>query len=155
MWRSGGSARSAVARAPARPPEDRGAAAVEFALVSLPLFLLIFGIIQYGFVFYEALGAAATAQDGAEWAAEGIEDCDTWHDAVLARAAGFGVTSDLSPAVDADFDLPGSADSTVTVRFTFTPQQLVPLIPVPGTITRTATADVQNIPSGGITTQCP
>lgn len=45
--------------------DDRGAAAVEFALVSVLLFTLLFGIIQYGFLFFQYQAAAATVHDAA------------------------------------------------------------------------------------------
>lgn len=40
-----------------RPPAESGAAAVEFALVSGVLFLVLFGIIQYGLYFNDSLNA--------------------------------------------------------------------------------------------------
>jgi TadE-like protein len=50
-----------------RPGDDAGAAAVEFALVSFVLFLVLFGIIDYGLYFSDALDtrsgvASATRQ---------------------------------------------------------------------------------------------
>src|SRR5689334_5864187 len=47
-----------------RACSEDGAAAVEFALVLLPLTLLIFGIVQYGFYFF-ASEAASSAADSA------------------------------------------------------------------------------------------
>lgn len=42
--------------------EERGAAAVEFALVMLPMLFLLFGAIQYGFYFYaREAGTLATS----------------------------------------------------------------------------------------------
>lgn len=42
----------------------RGAAAVEFALV-LPLFVaVLFGVIEYGWVFYQTFSVAAAVRDG-------------------------------------------------------------------------------------------
>ena len=51
-------------RVPARGSDD-GAAAVEFALVSVLLFTLFFGIIQYGYFFLQSSGA-----EHAAWAEE-------------------------------------------------------------------------------------
>jgi Flp pilus assembly protein TadG len=44
---------------------DRGAAAVEFAIISVPLFLLLFGIIQFGFVFFQQITITQAAREGA------------------------------------------------------------------------------------------
>ena len=45
-----------------------GAAAVEFALVSLVLFLLLFGILQYGLYFNDALNTRQGVREGARQA---------------------------------------------------------------------------------------
>jgi len=37
-----------------RKREDRGASAVEFALILIPLLVVIFGLVQYGLYFYSA-----------------------------------------------------------------------------------------------------
>jgi Flp pilus assembly protein TadG len=47
---------------------ERGAAAVEFALVSIPLFLLLFGIIQFGWAFYSQISISQAAREGARYA---------------------------------------------------------------------------------------
>jgi Flp pilus assembly protein TadG len=44
-----------------RRDDDRGAAAVEFALVLVPLLVIIFGLIQYGLYFYSAQTGSNTA----------------------------------------------------------------------------------------------
>jgi hypothetical protein len=45
-----------------RRDDDSGAAAVEFALVSLPFIILVFGMVQYGWYFYvsQSTGGAAS-----------------------------------------------------------------------------------------------
>ena len=50
-----------------RRPE-RGAAAVEFALVMPILFLLVFGIIDYGMLFFDSIGLRQGAREGARQA---------------------------------------------------------------------------------------
>lgn len=144
----GGAAGCADGRADGRA--DDGAAAVEFALVCLPLFALLFGIIQYGFVFYQLQGAGVVVQQAAGWAAEGIDDCTAWEDRTLARAGANGVGANLSPQVSADFTTPPVGRSYVTVTLEFTPLRLVPLVPMPSTIVRSAQADVENLPFDGI-----
>ncbi|MGH3990759.1 MAG: TadE/TadG family type IV pilus assembly protein, partial [Pseudonocardiaceae bacterium] len=44
---------------------DSGAAAVEFALVSVLLFTLLFGTVQYGYFFFQATAAEHAAREGA------------------------------------------------------------------------------------------
>jgi Flp pilus assembly protein TadG len=56
--------------------DDDGAAAVEFALVSVLLFLLLFGIIEFGIGFFTQQGAAAAAREAARRAAVGaVKTC--------------------------------------------------------------------------------
>lgn len=55
-------------------PRDRGAAAVELALV-LPIFLiLIFGLIQYGWLFYQVQETSFAVREGARVAAVGTQN---------------------------------------------------------------------------------
>jgi len=46
-------------------PDQRGAAAVEFALVSGLLFIVLFGVIQYGLYFNDSLSARQGVREGA------------------------------------------------------------------------------------------
>lgn len=128
---------------------DTGAAAVEFALVAIPLFTLLFGIIQYGFVFYQLQGASATVRDAATWASRGIVSCSTWRTDALDRAARNGIPADLAPTITADFRNHDVGGPSVLVTLEFSPLQLVPLVPVPDTITRTAEVDVEYTPHNG------
>lgn len=63
---------------------DRGAAAVEFALVIVPLMMVVFGIISYGFMlsFRQTLSQAAT--EGARAAAVQIDSTQRNADAIAA-----------------------------------------------------------------------
>jgi hypothetical protein len=51
-----------------RSHDQAGAAAVEFALVSVVLFLLLFGILQYGLFFNDSLNARQGVREGARQA---------------------------------------------------------------------------------------
>lgn len=51
--------------------EERGASAVEFAIVSTILFLLLFGTIQFGMAFNRSQGLQAAAREGARMASIG------------------------------------------------------------------------------------
>ena len=53
---------------PSRRHPDRGASAVEFALVMPVLFLLVFGIIDYGMLFFDSIGLRQGAREGARQA---------------------------------------------------------------------------------------
>ena len=48
---------------------ERGAAAVEFAIVATLFFMLVFGIIDFGFAFHSWNNAANAAREGARKAA--------------------------------------------------------------------------------------
>src|SRR4051794_1334360 len=49
--------------------QDRGAAAVEFALISLPLLYLLYGAISFGFTMNAQITASQLAREGARAAA--------------------------------------------------------------------------------------
>lgn len=51
--------------------EEKGAAAVEFALLLPLLTLFVFGIIVFGMIFNSYLGITHAAKEGARWAALG------------------------------------------------------------------------------------
>src|SRR5206468_7415832 len=53
---------------------DDGAAAVEFALVALILFALIFGIVSFGFALFNQQGAVQAAREAARKASVGVSD---------------------------------------------------------------------------------
>jgi Flp pilus assembly protein TadG len=57
--------------------EDTGAAAVEFSLIAALLFLLIFGILQYGLAFNRQQGLHAAAREGARLASFANDVTDT------------------------------------------------------------------------------
>jgi Flp pilus assembly protein TadG len=53
---------------------DDGAQAVEFALISIPLLTLLYGLIAFGFVFNEQITATQLAREGARTAAICMSD---------------------------------------------------------------------------------
>jgi Flp pilus assembly protein TadG len=71
-----------------RPHGEGGAAAVEFALISILLFLLIFGGITFGLAWFQRQAAAHAAREGARLAAVGVADCTTWRTTVKDRGKG-------------------------------------------------------------------
>ncbi|MCE5191972.1 MAG: pilus assembly protein [Actinomycetia bacterium] len=52
-----------------RQNRDEGAAAVEFALVSMALVILLVGIMQFGFLFFQWVELTHAAREGVRWSA--------------------------------------------------------------------------------------
>ncbi len=94
---------------------DRGAAAVEFALVFPLLVLILIGIVEYGSVFNTQLMLTSAAREGARAMA-------VTGDAAAARAAVIDAAIGLSPALTAAnvTVTPTSCSATTTVAVTIT-----------------------------------
>jgi Flp pilus assembly protein TadG len=92
---------------------DRGAAAVEFALVFPVLILVLIGIIEYGSVFNTQLMLTSAAREGARTMA-------VTGDAAQARTAVINAAVGLSPALTAANIVvtPSSCSSTTNVSVT-------------------------------------
>ena len=133
-------------RVPARG-DDAGAAAVEFALVSVLLFTVFFGIIQYGYYFLQSSGAEHAAWVGARAAAVGIDDCATWQQLVKDSGGSADVQSATASAA-------AHRGDPITVTVIWTPLDLgLPFIPFPGANQpETALARVERL--GAVTTGC-
>jgi Flp pilus assembly protein TadG len=122
-----------------RSRNERGAAAVELAMVLPILIVLIFGIVEFGRAYNAKLQLSAAVREGARDLALGktatqvkstVTGAAPGLDAVKLAAAG-AVTTSASPC------LPGTS-ATVTVRYPFT--YSLPLLFVgPRTITLSAT----------------
>jgi len=56
-----------------RMRHDGGASAVEFAIVSIVLILLLTGIVQFGYTFFQYLEIVHAAREGARWASLGVD----------------------------------------------------------------------------------
>lgn len=134
---------------------DRGAAAVEFALVAPILILLVFGVISYGYMlsFRQALsqGVAEGARAGAVWPVGYDVSQDAAREAAaLARieealgsygvgCSTTGVTCSVQ-VVDCDA---GNKCLSVTVSYPYGDRPLtpdVPLVPMPGTLSYSSEA---------------
>ena len=63
-----------------RGDDDRGAVAVEFAIVLIPLLVLVLGTIQYGYYFFTAQSASSAARETARRLSVG--DCQDPADAL-------------------------------------------------------------------------
>jgi hypothetical protein len=143
---------------PARVRGDSGAAAVEFALVLPLLFVLLFGIIEFGFGLFQMQAAQATVREAARTVAVGIDSCTSF-DTIVGNAArnnGLGVDLD-DPGTNArlTFEAPPDAPpgsptgpergDTAVVSLTYQPTLDFPLIPFPDTITREAGVIVEDV----------
>ena len=73
---------------------DRGAATVEFALVSTLLILLVLGIIAFGLALFRRQSALHAAREGARLASVGISDCAAFRAAVAGRGTGAAIEPD-------------------------------------------------------------
>lgn len=122
----------------ARLRREDGAAAVEFALVSLILVTLLLGTIQFGYTFWEYIQVAHAAREGVRWAALGAAKA-TVDSRAQAAAPGLG----LSPA---DIEvIPKPLTYSVQVRVTHLRTVLVPIpdVLLPATIRSVAEQRVE------------
>ena len=92
--------------------KEKGAAAVEFALILIPLIVLIFAIFQFGIVFNNWIALTHAAREGARLSAV-AEDETTVKEAVINRAP----TVRISEA-DIIIDNPNIVGMPVTVTVT-------------------------------------
>ncbi|WP_255891267.1 TadE/TadG family type IV pilus assembly protein [Nocardioides astragali] len=130
-----------------RTHDERGAAAVEFALVSMVLMTLILMIIQMSLWMWAYQVASHAAREGARAAA--VNPCTT---AATTRAvnrvggAGTSITAVFDPVVPTT----AKVGDDVTVRVRLTARAIAPgLLPSLPQITKRATARIENIPAGG------
>jgi len=104
-----------------RRSRDEGASAVEFALVSMVLVLILVGIIQFGYLFYQWVEITHAAREGARWAslehpAGSIGTPDTVRFKVAQSAPGMALTDAEITVSPADPDIGDVGDpATVTV----------------------------------------
>jgi Flp pilus assembly protein TadG len=131
-----------------------GSAALEFGLVAPVIFLLIFGIIQYGYLFWALQTSAATAREAARSLIVGTEeDCTLAH--AVDMAAGPAVGGGTPTATATYRDAAGAAVTgpvegglvQVTVGFD-TLDMSLPFLPLPdgGHVTQSAESRVENVP---------
>jgi Flp pilus assembly protein TadG len=119
---------------PHRTMREEGAAAVEFAIIAPVLFMLIFGIIQFGIAWSQKEVFVQAAREGARYAAVGCESACNSGDVqqrVADASIGYQITGGPS-AVQVDPD-PGcsapNTDPTVQVSWTQAFVINIPFIP--------------------------
>jgi Flp pilus assembly protein TadG len=132
-----------------RKIHERGAAAVEFALVGIVMITLIALTIQTAVLFWGYQAASSAAREAARFGA--VAPCDTSlieargdervdEVAPVAGTSGFTEVTSVAPTLVGD-------ELTVEVAFS-----TLDLVPLPGDwpdIVKTATTRVENIPAGG------
>ena len=136
-----------------RGRDERGASAVEFALVVLPLLGLVFSLIAYGYMlsFRQAIsqGAAEGARAAAIWHAPYADTQLVDREAAAKAAANealssYGVECDQNgtQCLVSFSDCEGGAAkcAEVTISYPYADQPLIPLplIPLPGALQYTA-----------------
>lgn len=138
-----------------RRRDERGATALEFGLVAPLLFMMIFGLIQYGYLFWSLTTASATAREAARRLVVGMD----WQSCVEVEA----LTQAAQPAVGAGILVthrytdddgvtlvrPAQIGDLVEVTVEFPSLYLgIPLLPVPdeGHVRQSATARVESLP---------
>ena len=133
---------------------DAGAAAVEFAFVSVLLFTLLFGIIQYGFFFLQSSAAEHAAWEGARAAAVGIDSCTAWKQLVVDR----GGSAEVQSASARRDPLPGNPivrGDAIKVSVTWKPANFsLPFIPFLSNASQTEEAETRAERVGTVTTGC-
>ena len=144
---------------PDRRRGDRGAIAVEFALI-MPIFiLLVLGVIQYGMYFWAAQGASTAVREAARRAAVGdYPTCESFRTDVRSRIDSMGDAANA--VVTRSYQNgPGNTDAavevgdvvTVTVEF-HTLNIDLPVVPFldEGIVRESADARVENVPTAAV-----
>lgn len=126
---------------------ERGAAAVEFAFVLIPLITLVLGTIQFAWYFYAAQSASSAAREGARrivvgecWDATNLENYMRPQSPMVTSAS-------ITPA-------PAGADigDVITVSFTATTGVInFPIPGLPDEVTRTFEARLEDKSPGTAT----
>lgn len=125
-------------RVVSRVRSDSGAAAVEFALVAVILFTLLFGTIQFGYNFWEYIQVAHAAREGVRWAALGADEAT-----VDARAQAAAPGLSLPESAITVTPIPATYSVQVSVTHPRTVLVPIPLVNLPATISSTAEQRVE------------
>lgn len=105
---------------------EKGASAVEFALLLPILMLLILGIIQFGFIFYHYISITHAAREGARWAALEQPDSDV-RLKVKNSAPGLTIT-DVDIIINPSGDRSGKIGEPVAVTVDYKTPIIAPFI---------------------------
>jgi Flp pilus assembly pilin Flp len=130
-----------------RRRSERGAAAVEFALIAMILFTLLFGIIQFGLWFWAWQAGGHAAREAARVAA--VTPCDAAKIVAAGKKPLDGAPTTNTPTVDITKVSPVKVGDGITVRVRFTTLDLGFFPGFTGAIDKSATSRVENVPPGG------
>ena len=100
---------------------DAGAAAVEFAIVSVLLLTILFGILQYGYFFLQSTAAEHAAREGARLASVGTVSCSGLDTETAKRGGTANVTNTALSFTEASAPPGYSRGDTLVVTVAWTP----------------------------------
>lgn len=116
---------------PGRGRHEEGASAVEFAIVSFVLILLLTGIIQFGFTFFQYLEIVHAAREGARWASLDLDPGTVTNSETVRGRVAYAAPG-LTPGLDDDAitisETTVGGQEAVTVRVEYMSPIFVPLI---------------------------
>ena len=115
-----------------RRSENRGAAAVEFAIVLPVLLLLVCGIVDFGRMLNTQISLSGAAREGARWAALRLDTTTGTTVSARVTAAAPGVTPPPATAVLASCPANPSPSQNASVTATTTYTLLTPLSTISG-----------------------
>ena len=124
---------------------DNGASAVEFALISVPFILLVFGMIQYGWYFYVSQTTGGAASNVVRRLQVG--DCWTGTEALDLAQNQAPMVSSLTKSPNTK---PTDTGTEITITLT-ADGRILGLIPMPnnGDVTKTVHALLEDTESSG------
>ena len=125
---------------------EQGAAAVEFGLIALILFTLLFGIIQFGLWFWAWQAGGHAAREAARVAA--VSPCDDTKITAAGKKPLDGAPTTNTPTVNVSKPLV-KVGEPITVRVQFTTLNLGFFPGFSGSIDKSATSRIENVPAGG------
>lgn len=141
-----------------RADRERGASAVEFALVLPLLMLFLFGIIQYGYGLFQLQSFNAALGDASRLASTGILNCGTFNTTWRQLAGDNGLPTANLGDIDVEWLTAAGGASSVAdraglarVTASYEPFRIgLPGVPFPERVTRTRTVVVQDIGDTGL-----
>lgn len=127
--------------------DERGAAAVEFGLVAVILFTLLFGILQFSIWFWSWQTAAHAAREASRVAA--VSPCASADITAAGTDALVGAPATNTPTVRVTKTSPVKVGDDITVQVEFTTVDLGFFPGFDGIVDKSATSRVENVPAGG------